>query len=204
MRVMRFHFGAIPTSPDFTPDASWKSVREPRPWLVQFIALPIGIVTAALMAVLWLTITPFRIATFTLTPVSFLIFALGIAVVHELAHAVVHPAAGCSPQSIIGFWPKCGAFYAHYDGELSRNRFLTIALMPWFVITILPLLVSAALQIASGWLAFISSFNALIACGDVLAAGLVLLQIPANATVRNQGWRTYWRERKRLAGPLPC
>jgi hypothetical protein len=173
---------------------SWKPMREPRPWLIQFIALPIGIVTAALIAVLWLTITPLRLATFTLTPVAFLISVVGTVVVHELAHAVVHPAAGCSPHSILGFWPKCGAFYAHYDGELSRNRFLVIGLMPLFVITILPLLVAAALQVASGWLAFISSFNALIACGDVLAAGAVLLQIPANAILRNQGWRTYWRE----------
>src|ERR1017187_2655858 len=151
------------------------------------------------MAGLWLTITPLRLATFTLTPVSFLISALGIAVVHELAHAVVHPAAGCSPQSIIGFWPKCGAFYAHYDGELSRNRFLAIALMPWFAISILPLLVSAALKATSAWLAFVSSFNALIACGDVFAAGVVLFQIPANAALRNQGWRTYWREHERRA-----
>jgi hypothetical protein len=196
---MRFHFGAVPTSPDFAPDASWKPVREPRPWLIQFIALPIGIVTAALMAVLWLTITPLRLATFTLTPVSFLISAIGIVVVHELAHAVVHPAAGCSPQSVIGFWPKCGAFYAHYDGELRRNRFLAIALMPWFVVTILPLLVSAVLHATSAWLAFVSSFNALIACGDLFAAGVVLFQIPANAMLRNQGWRTYWREHESRA-----
>jgi hypothetical protein len=201
---MRFHFGAVPASPDFAPDLSWKPMREPRPWLVQFIGLPIGLVTAALVAVLWLAITPFRLATFTLTPVSFLLSIVGLVVVHELTHAVVHPAAGRSSRSILGFWPKCGAFYAHYDGELSRNRFLVIVLMPLFVITILPLLVSAALQVASGWLAFISTFNALIACGDVLAVGVVLFQVPANATVRNQGWRTYWRKHKSRAGLLPC
>ena len=100
---MRFHFGAVPTSPDFAPDASWKPVREPRPWLIQFIALPIGIVTAALMAVLWLTITPLRLATFTLTPVSFLISAIGIAVVHEIAHAVVHPEEPFEGLDVVGY-----------------------------------------------------------------------------------------------------
>ena len=196
---MRFHLGAVPFSPEFVPDASWKPIREPRPWLLQFIALPIGIVTAALVAVLWVSLTPVSLATFTMPSPSFLISVIGMVVVHEVLHAVVHPAAGCSSHSIIGFWPKCGAFYAHYDGELSRNRFLLIGLMPLFVITISPLLVSAALQTSCGWVAFVSSFNALVASGDVFAAGAILFQIPANATVRNQGWRTYWREHESRA-----
>jgi hypothetical protein len=200
---MRLHFGAVPASPDFVPDASWKPMREPRAWLVQFISLPIGIVSAALVLVLWFTITPLRPATFTLTLVRFVLSVVGLVVVHELTHALVHPAAGCSPHSILGFWPKCGVFYAHYDGELSRNRFLVIVLMPLFVITLLPLVVSAAMQSTSSWLALVSSFNALISCGDMLAAGMVLFQIPANATLRNQGWRTYWSEHEKWCR-VPC
>jgi len=57
-------------------------------------------------------------------------------------------------------------------------------------------------QSSAGWVAFISSFNALLACGDVLGVALLLFQIPANATVRNQGWRTYWKEHKRVAASV--
>lgn len=196
---MRFHCGAIPTSPDFVPDASWKSLREIRPWLVQFIALPIGIVTAGLVAILWLAITPLRLAAFAITPMSFLVSFVGIVVVHELIHAAVHPLAARLSRSILGFWPSCGLFYAHYDGELSRNRSLAVLLMPLFVISIVPLLVAAVLQSAAGWVAFISCFNALLACGGVLGVALLLFQIPANATVRNQGWRTYWKKHESRA-----
>jgi hypothetical protein len=204
---MRFHYGAIPSSPDFTPDDTWKSIREPSPWLMQLIALPIGVVTAAGAALLWLFLTPmgeakpaaFIDALAALTPAAFLAALAGIIVVHELIHAVVHPQAGRSSHSILGFWPSRVLFYAHFDGELSRNRFIGILLMPLLVISILPLLVAACIQIPCGWMAFISSSNALLACGDVFGAGMVLYQIPATAIVRNQGWRTFWREPAALA-----
>ena len=201
---MRFHLGAVPTSPDFAPDVSWKPLREPSPWLAQFIALPIGVVTAALVAVLWFAITPLRDDQFPSSLLMFLLLYAGILVVHELIHAAVHPLAGRSEYSIIGFWPSRMVAYAHYDGELSRNRFIAILLMPLLVLSVLPLIVAAALQSASGWVAFVSFFNALLACVDLLGAGVVLFQIPVHAIVRNQGWRTYWREHRRLAERLPC
>ena len=70
-------------------------------------------------------------------------------------------------------------FYAHYDGEMSRNRLVAILLMPLLIISIVPLLVSAVTQVSSGWVAFVSAFNAFCACADMLQAGLVLFQIPA-------------------------
>ncbi|HOC58078.1 MAG TPA: DUF3267 domain-containing protein [Verrucomicrobiota bacterium] len=195
---MRFHFGAVPTSPDFAPDTSWKSLREPSPWLAQFIGLPIGAVTAALIAVLWGKLTPLWDAPFTMTPWVFLLLCGGIPVVHELIHAATDPMGGRSEHSIVGFWPSRLLFYAHYDGELSRNRLVAILLMPLFVLSILPLLLAMAMQSAALWIAFVSAYNALSSCVDLLGAVMVLYQIPASATVRNQGWKTYWREREEL------
>jgi hypothetical protein len=43
-------------------------------------------------------------------------------------------------------------------------------------------------------LAFISTLNALLACGDIFAVGLLLVQVPSNAIIRNQGWRTFWKQ----------
>jgi hypothetical protein len=190
---MRFHLGAIPDSPDFVPDARWRPLRQmPSPMMENLLALPLGAVAAAAVAALWFLVTPLRdITPAMLLPAFPLLFA-GLVVVHELIHALVHPMAGLSPRSILGFWASLG-FYAHYDGEMSRNRLVACLLMPLLVISIVPLLVSAVAQVSSGWVAFISAFNAFCASADMLLAGSILFQIPASALVRFKCWRIYWR-----------
>ena len=196
---MRFHLGAIPSSPDFVPDASWRSLRQPpSPWLENLLALPIGVVAAVTVAALWFLVTPLRDIAPAMSLPAFLLLFAGLVVVHELIHALVHPMAGRSPRSILGFWSSLG-FYAHYDGEMSRNRLVAILLMPLLIISIVPLLVSAVTQVSSGWVAFVSAFNALCACVDMLLAGSVLFQIPATGIVRFKSWRIYWREHDTLA-----
>jgi hypothetical protein len=161
---------------------------------MQFLALPIGIAAAAGVAALWIMATPLGEAAWKLSASAFLLSLAGIIVVHELIHAAVHPLQGRSAHSILGLWPSRILFYAAYTGELTRNRFIAILLMPLAVISFVPLLVAAVVQMTSTWLAFVSAFNALLACGDILGAGMVWWQVPATAIVRNQGWRTYWRE----------
>jgi hypothetical protein len=196
---MRFHLGAIPSSPDFVPDASWRSLRQPpSPLIENLLALPIGVVAAVAVAALWFLVTPVRDITPAMSLPTFLLVFAGLVVVHELLHALVHPMAGRSPHSILGFWASLG-FYAHYDGEMSRNRLVAILLMPLLIISIVPLFVSAVTQVSSGWVAFVSAFNALCACVDMLLAGSVLFQIPATAIVRFKSWRIFWKEHDPLA-----
>jgi hypothetical protein len=196
---MRFHFGAIPGSPDFVPDAGWRSLRQaPSPMLENLLALPIGVVAAAIVAALWFLVTPLSDITPAMSLPTFLIFFAGLVIIHELIHALVHPMAGLSSHSILGFWASLG-FYAHYDGEMSRNRLVACLLMPLLVISIFPLLVSAVAQVSSGWVAFVSAFNALCACVDLLQAGSVLFQIPATAIVRFKSWRIFWKEHEPVA-----
>jgi hypothetical protein len=158
------------------------------------LALPFGAVAAAIVAALWFLVTPLRDITPAMTLPTFLLLFASLVVVHELIHALVHPMAGLSPHSILGFWASLG-FYAHYDGEMSRNRLVACLLMPLFIISIVPLVVSAAAQVSFVWVAFVSALNALCACVDMLLAGLILYQIPANRIVRFKSWRIYWRER---------
>lgn len=77
---------------------------------------------------------------------------------------------------------------------MSRNLLLAILLMPLLIISIVPFLVSAVTRGYSGWVTFVSAFNALCACVDLLRAGSVLFQISATAIVRFKSWRIFWRE----------
>ena len=190
---MRFHLGAIPDSPDFVPDAPWKSLRQlGAPWRENLLALPIGLFAAAGVAALWFFVTPLRDITPAMSLLDFLLFSVGLVIVHELIHALLHPMAGCSPRSILGFWAALG-FYAHYDGEMSRNRLIACLLMPFLLISLVPLLGSAVAQVSSSWVAFASAFNAFCACVDLLLAGSILIQVPATAIVRFKNWKIFWR-----------
>lgn len=190
---LRFHLGSIPVSSDFVPDASWRRLREPSPWGEKLIALPVGLVAAGTVAALWYFVTPLQTATLAVSVPAVLLAFAGIVVVHELLHVLAHPMRGRSPHSVIGFSPSEAFFYGHYAGEVSRNRFLTILLMPLIIISVVPLLVSATAQVGPGWVAVVSVFNVLLAFSDLLLVSLVLFQIPKAATVRQQGWKTYWR-----------
>jgi hypothetical protein len=189
---MRFHIGAVPETPDFSPDASWKPLREPTPWMMQLLALPVGIVAGVAVGALWFLLTPLRTVSFD-SPGMMLGACVVLVPIHELIHAAVHPGAGASDDSILGFWPSRLLFYAHFGGELSRSRFITILLMPLLIISFVPLVICAITGHTSGLLAFSSTLNALFACCDLFAVGLLLFQIPSDARVRNQGYNTFWR-----------
>ena len=192
---MRFKLGAVPESLDFVPDKTWKPLREPSPWVVQLAALPLGCGCFVLSAALWLRWTNLnrnQLDSDSFIFTGFLLF-IPLIIVHELIHALFHPQSGKSDHSILGFWPAKLMFYAHYDGEITRNRFLTILAMPMIVLSILPLLVALMTGHANGYVAWVSTWNALFACVDMFGIPLLCFQIPHNAICRNQGWKTYWR-----------
>lgn len=193
---MRFHLGQIPASEDFIPDEKWRPMREPSPWMAQLVALPIGIAVFLVFIVLWLRLTDLEVGTVN-SEVFFLtglLLWIPLIVVHELIHAMIHPQNGVSHHSILGFWPSKLMFYAHYDGELSRRRFVAILAMPFFAMSVLPFVVCWSLGLTNGYVAWISTWNALFANGDLFGILLLCLQVPSEAICRNQGWKTYWRQ----------
>jgi hypothetical protein len=192
---MRFNLGGIPESRDFVPDETWRPLREPSPWIMQLFAIPLGIIAFIAAGALWFYATVLKKGLFesggSLAEALFSFVILII--VHELIHTLVHPQSGKSNRSILGIWPSRLLFYAHFDGELTRNRFVTILVMPTMVITFIPLIVAIAFSLFSGLIARLSTWNILFACGDLFGIILLLFQVPSSALGRNQGWRTYWK-----------
>lgn len=193
--VMKLQIGPVPASTDFNPDSSWKPMQEPTPLSIQLFATPVGVILFIAIGTLWMFLTPVKDQPFIpMLPVWQVLttFALLI-IVHELIHAAVHPRSGKYDDSVIGFWPSRLLFYAHYHGQLTRNRFAAILAMPTLVISLLPLIFSAVTRSGSHLIALISTWNALFACGDMLGLMLLLYQVPSKAVVRNCAWRTFWK-----------
>jgi hypothetical protein len=197
---MTFRLGPLPESPEFTPDDSWILLREPSLLGFQLRAIPIAIVTTVVLAVLWVVLTPIvhvlGTLTFPLPIYKFIVCLLGVIVIHELIHASVLPKIGISKDTVIGFWPSRMFIYTVYVGELTKDRCLAILIMPFFVISVVSLIFATITQATLFWLAYISILNALLSCGDILAAFMTMRLFPSGTIIRTKGWLTYWKPRK--------
>jgi hypothetical protein len=197
---MIFRLGPLPESPEFIPDDTWTLLGEPSLWGFQLRAIPIAVVTTVLLAVLWMMFTPVRhvigALTFPLPISNFIVCLLGVIVIHELIHASAHPKIGFSENTVIGFWPSRMFIYTIYVGELTKNRCLAILVLPFVIISVVPLIFATMTQTISFWVAYISILNALLACGDILAAIMTIRHFPNGAIIRTKGWLTFWRSRK--------
>jgi len=188
---MRFHIGPPPPHPNFAPEQEgWKPIREPGPWLLQLLALPISIASAVIFMLAWWFLLRGRIGTPGPLAVGLVLF--GVIQVHELLHTAIHPGQGSGLSSIIGIWPSRLLFYAHYLEAMTRERFLLVIMAPLFVLSLLPLPVCIFVGYAPGFVVLTSVLNAFLSCGDLLAFALVAVQIPRGAIVRNQGYATWW------------
>lgn len=191
--MARFHLGKVPSDPRFDPDAQgWTPLKEPNPWLAQLLAMPFIGVMIVLLALLWFTLTPVRFYDFDVRFLDIL-YVLVIVAPHELIHLVCHPYHGASSNSILGFWPATQLFYAHYDGVMSKQRFIGILAAPLIVLSFLPLVFCAAFQFKSIVLLKFSLFNCLCGAVDFLGIIMIWWQVPSQAVTRNKGWKTYYR-----------
>jgi hypothetical protein len=205
---MRLHFGPPPNDEKFAPEADeWLPLRELNAYSLQLAAAPIGIVVALVLSRAWLRLVPSILPIIDVRgdSVSGLRFSyieggifgsliLGlIAVVHELLHVLAHPNHGRSSSSIVAIWPSRCLVYAAYLEGMTRNGVLLALLMPFFVISVIPLVACSLFRINAPCLPLVSVLNGFLSCGDLLIFLLLICQVPSKAKVRNQGWRTWWK-----------
>ncbi len=207
---MRFHYGEIPEAASFDPEAEgWASIREPSPLLMNVLAIPTALLMFALtIGLLSLAWEGWWIAAiwgdseieYTSSPFPLILAIIFISIpVHEFVHALTHPHFGSSSKSILGLWLSRGLFYAHYEGEMPRNRFLVILAMPFLILSMLPVTIIALIGSSvpttlPRYLVFVALVNSVLSSGDALGFALILSQIPRSAVVRNKGWKSYWKQ----------
>ena len=198
---MKFRLGPLPDDPDFRPEeGGWRKLKEPPFGLLLLLALPTSVLIGGGVLLVWVLLARVHGIDGTtqifLTPwtlLGSLAGLLALVVAHELAHAVVLPRGGLTSATTLGFWPQTVTPYVSYRGELSRNRYVAVGLMPLLLLSAVPLLVC----LLSGWiplsLVALSIVNALVSSGDLIGAVLLVSQTPRSAVVRNKGLETWWR-----------
>jgi len=124
--------------------------------------------------------------------VPFVFFGM-LLLVHELIPLLACPSCGLTRQSILGIWPRRMMPYADRQGPMPCWRFAIVAMAPFVVLSLIPLVVSYLLGAASTLWVLTSVLNALTCGGDVMLCGAVVSQVPLRAVTRNKGWQTWWR-----------
>ena len=205
---MRFRYGPIPEDDVFHPeDQGWSDLREPGPLLLNILAIPTSIllivVTIYAISLAWEG-GPLAIIQEVLEqsgPDPFLVFLIVLVIsipIHELVHLFTHPQFGRSNKSIFGLWLSRGMFYAHYEGAVSRNRFLSILAAPYLVLAWPPVIILALIGISVPIvyveiLVMVALVNSVLPAGDVLGFFLMVSQVPSSACVKNKGWKSFWK-----------
>ncbi len=205
---MRLQWGDMPKAEGTSPEAlGWRAIRSPEIkrgyWLAALVGLALlsglcaglgtwslavgdrgGMATASDVASPWVA--------------ALIVLAIYIPL-HESLHLLGQPGWGRSNRSVVVLWPAKLRFGVYYEGCMSRRRWLVMRLAPLVMLSVLPACVLALLQVQplipdlEVGLSVLMVVNTLGSGGDVIAAILVVGQVPPAACLCFQAGRAYWR-----------
>jgi hypothetical protein len=205
---VRLQWGAVPTSESASanPDG-WRPIDSSASgrayWLAALAGLALlGGLCSALSVWSWVARNQAGMATAgdAESPQVAASVALALFIpLHELLHLLGQPDWGTTSRSVLAIWPSRLRFGVYYEGCMSRRRWLGMRLAPFLVLSVLPACLVALLQVWP-WtpdievgLQVMMLVNALGSGGDIVAALLVLRQVPATGQLCFQSGRAYWR-----------
>jgi Putative zincin peptidase len=205
---MRLQLGDIPREEETSPEAlGWHAIRSPAARIGYWLAALVGLallsgLCAGLSMWSWAVGNRGGMATTgdAASPWIAMLIILAIFIpLHELLHLLGQPGWGWSSRSVVAVWPAKLRFGVYYEGCMTRRRWLAMRLAPLIMLSVLPACVLALLQVQSLspdveiGLQVLMVVNALGSGGDVVAAILVVAQVPPTACLCFQAGRAYWR-----------
>jgi hypothetical protein len=205
---VRLQGGDMPREEETSPEAlGWRAIRSPSARLGYGLAALVGLVLlgglcAGLGTWSWAVGKRGGMATAGDVASPWVVVLIVLAVfipLHELLHLLGQPGWGWSSRSVVALWPAKLRFGVYYEGCMSRRRWLAMRLAPLMLLSVLPACVLALLQVHP-WspeveigLQVLMVVNALGSGGDVVAALLVVAQVPPAACLCFRAGRAYWR-----------
>ncbi|MFT4623190.1 MAG: hypothetical protein ACI8PZ_001846 [Myxococcota bacterium] len=181
---MRFVMSVTPTEPSPDLPAGFQRLDDDRPRAFVWGAALVGWSVATLVA------TQVSQATL-LAQISApaILAAVLVVPVHEAVHLLAHPGAGLSERSVVLLAPRQARLASTYNGTLSRERRIAIALAPGIALT--ALLASVALA-GWTWLGLAIVANASASLGDLWTAVSIGRRVPAGATLHQHEGEVWW------------
>jgi hypothetical protein len=205
---VRLQWGDIPRVEGTSPEAlGWRAIRAPEARRGYWLAALVGLVLLSGLCAglgVWSLALGNRggMATASDAASPWLVMLVVLATfipLHESLHLLGQPGWGRSSRSVVVLWPAKLRFGVYYEGCMSRRRWLAMRLAPLVVLSVLPACALGLLQVqplsadVEVGLSVLMVVNALGSGGDVMAAMLVVAQVPAAASLCFRAGRAYWR-----------
>jgi len=121
----------------------------------------------------------------------YILYAYIIIFLHEMVHAVFIPDFIKSEKTYFGIRPWGGFVYT--TQKLSKSRFLLITVAPFIILSVFLPAVLGISGLLGGLMAFLVLLNAAASSVDLLNATLIMVQVPSDSMMVNNGFETYYR-----------
>jgi len=181
----------------------WVPLKEPRNMATAILtSIPFMIILGIGSFLIISLFAPFSLQEFGVNPVNgnfsfkinllFLPVAIAVILLHELIHVFFIP--GFLHDDHVYFGLTWFGGFAYTGNIISRERFILVAVMPFFFLSvILPAILglSGALSLP---LKLLILLNAMASAVDVLNVVIVLMQVPGNGKLIMNGQLSYYRK----------
>lgn len=206
---MRFLLGQPPddTSYHADPGAGWRKVRWIGPRAMITLGSLLGIPLAVLIGFFWsrMPLPPLKFSInsiglgswsgFLLSLIIIIVIAVCLIVLviaHEFIHLLAFPNFGLSSATVFGIWPSRLLPYAYHSGPVTCRRMIVVALAPFIVLSVSPLIASYIGLLRSPLSAIFSILNSVACGGDVAVCLMLAYQVPIAAVVQSKDGDTWW------------
>lgn len=182
-------------------EKGWKKVKEPQNLALSiFFSFPFAFLLGGI--VLWIAYfldgslfgflfsdslkISFHINLFSLL---YVLIIWGYMLIHEMIHAIFVPNFLKSEKTFIGLNGMFG--FVSTTEPIKKGRFLIITVMPFILLSILPLFVLNFFDYLNWYTLGLCLMNATGSCVDFLTMFLIAIQVKNKRTIISNGFETY-------------
>lgn len=181
-------------------EEGWKKLREPKNIILYMIlSIPLMLFLGIITMIIIKTFSTFTMKDLGFTNEGFML-TINIPIIlsffvliyiHEILHVLLVPNFIKSSRTFLGITWFGG--FAYTEEEISRNRFLVISMLPFFIISIIFPFLLNLFGILTTSIKIISILNALSSCVDLLNFIIVIFQVPKGSKMVMNGQATYYK-----------
>lgn len=187
----------------------WKKIREPKNLFTTIlISIPLMFINAIISILIinqfsdwwenvinkWTSIADNSSFHITISTSSIALFVAAIfilTIIHELLHMILIPNFMKSDKTCWGITLN-GGFVATTE-KIVKSRFIIISAAPFVLLSVILPIILGIFGFLNKFIVFFIIFNAAASSVDVINLILILIQVPGNSCIINNGFETYFK-----------